>query len=282
MKHISTLRELQNYVNQQKQNKQSVGFVPTVGALHGGHMSLINRASQECDVIICSIFVNPTQFDDPDDLRNYPRTLKSDLQLLEDNECDVCFTPSVKEVYPKGAEEKKEYNIGRLEYILEGETRPGHYQGVAQVVHRLLEMVNPDILFLGQKDYQQVKILSQVIEQEQLPVQVTMCSIIREPSGLAMSSRNVRLKAKEKEVANELFKTIKSCKKQYKKISLEKLEQWGKINLNLEPLIQVDYFTFRDAETLEEIEHWDDSEHIILLGAIFLGNIRLIDNMIIC
>ena len=161
MKHISTLRELQNYVNQQKQNKQSVGFVPTLGALHGGHMSLINRASQECDVIICSIFVNPTQFDDPDDLRNYPRTLKSDLQLLEDNECDVCFTPSVKEVYPKGAEVKKEYNIGRLEYILEGETRPGHYQGVAQVVHRLLEMVNPDILFLGQKDYQQVKILYQ-------------------------------------------------------------------------------------------------------------------------
>lgn len=282
MKHYSTLAELQDYVNHQKEKNKTVGYVPTLGALHQGHMSLINRAGEECDEIICSIFVNPTQFDDPADLKKYPRTLESDLQLLSDSVCDVCFTPTKKEVYPNGTTPQKQYDLGNVEHILEGKTRPGHYQGVAQVVHRLLEMVNPDLLFLGQKDYQQVKILTRMIEQEQLPVTVEMCDIVREKDGLAMSSRNVRLTQQERKVANELYKTLKSCKKQAKKIDLNALKEWGIANLELEPLITVDYLHFCDANTLSTIETWDEAEHIVLLGAIFLGEIRLIDNMIIC
>ena len=282
MKQITSLAELQELVQAQKKNNKTVGFVPTLGALHNGHMSLITRASKECDFIICSIFVNPTQFDDKEDLKKYPRTIESDLEKLREIDCDICFTPTVDEVYPNGQELKHEYDLGQLENILEGSTRPGHYQGVAQVVHRLLEMVKPDLLFLGQKDYQQVKVLIKMIDQQDLPVGVIMCDIIREDDGLAMSSRNVRLSPDEREVANQLYKTLKACKKEYDSSPLLKLKKWAIANLNVEPLIKVDYISFCDASTLEEIEHWEDAEHIVLLGAIFLGPIRLIDNIIIC
>lgn len=282
MKQLFTEKEINDYVAEQKLLGNTVGFVPTLGALHQGHMSLLQRASQECDRIICSIFVNPTQFDDPEDLKKYPRTIESDLAKLREVNCDVCFTPSVKEVYPNGEELKQTYDLGNLETILEGETRPGHYQGVCQVVHRLLEMVKPNLLFLGQKDFQQVKILSKMIDQQDLPVGVIMCDIIREEDGLAMSSRNVRLTKPEREVANELYNTLVSCKENAFRIPLEKVKHWGIENLNLEELITVDYLQFCDANNLEEINHWDDAENIVLLGAIFLGKIRLIDNMIIC
>lgn len=282
MEQFYTEADIQEYVLQQKEKGYSVGFVPTLGALHEGHMSLMKRASKECDIFICSIFVNPTQFDDASDLEKYPRTLEKDIQLLEANNCDACFTPAVDEVYPSGLNLDKEYDLGRLEHILEGKTRPGHYQGVCQVVHRLLEMVQPDLLFLGQKDFQQVKVLSKMIDMEDLPVGVIMCDIIREEDGLAMSSRNVRLTEEERKVANQLYKTLLACKKNSHKITLQKLRNWGIENLNLEELITVDYLKFCNASDLIEIDSWDQAEHIILLGAINLGKIRLIDNMIIC
>ena len=282
MKHFKTKSEIQQYVESQKKEGYTVGFVPTLGALHQGHMSLLHRASKECDRIICSIFVNPTQFDDLEDLKKYPRTLEKDLNKLRDNNCDVCFTPGVEEVYPNGLELNEEYDLGELEHILEGKTRPGHYQGVCQVVHQLLKIVQPDLLFLGQKDYQQVKVLTKMIDQKDLPVGVIMCEIIREDDGLAMSSRNVRLTSEERLVANELYNTLTACKKNAHKTQLKKLRRWAIDNLNLESGIEVDYLKFCDANTLEEIQHWDDAEQIVLLGAIYLGKIRLIDNMIIC
>lgn len=281
MLHISSAKELKSYVDEVKNSGKTVGFVPTLGALHNGHMSLINIASTQCDIIICSIFVNPTQFDDPNDLNKYPRTLENDLELLKKNNCNVCFTPSVAEVYPNGQQLEKEYDIGYLENILEGKTRPGHYQGVAQVVHRLLVMVHPDILFLGQKDFQQVKVLSNMIEEQNLPVKVIMCNIVREEDGLAMSSRNVRLTKEERKVAHQLYKTLKSCKKAYPDIPLEKLQKWGIDNLNNQPLITVDYLTFCNVKNLKEVQSWNEAKSIILLGAISLGKIRLIDNVII-
>lgn len=282
MIHISQLNELNSFIINCKAEGKKIGFVPTLGALHDGHMSLIRKASEKADVIICSIFVNPTQFDDKEDLKKYPRTITKDIEKLRAEPCDVCFTPSVEEVYPNGMKITKSYQLGRLEHILEGETRPGHYQGVCQVVERLLKMVQPDVLFLGQKDFQQVMILSKMIEQREIPVQVEMCPIIREHDGLARSSRNVRLTDDERLVSNQLYKTLLKCKESAKKIEITKLKTWAEVNLNLEPLITVDYIRFCDAKTLEEIYDFEDAEHVVLLGAIFIGQIRLIDNLIIC
>lgn len=282
MIHISQLNELNSFINNCKSEGKKIGFIPTLGALHDGHMSLIRKASEKADVIICSIFVNPTQFDDKSDLEKYPRTITKDLEKLRAEPCDVCFTPSVDEVYPNGVTTTSKYELGQLEHILEGETRPGHYQGVCQVVERLLEMVQPDILFLGQKDFQQVMILSKMIADKNIPIEVEMCPIIREHDGLARSSRNVRLTDEERLVSNQLYKTLIKCKENSEKISFTKLKTWAEVNLNLEPLIRVDYIQFCDADTLKEIHDFDDAERIVLLGAIFIGQIRLIDNVIIC
>lgn len=282
MIHISQLSELNSFVKNCKSKGKKIGFIPTLGALHDGHMSLIRKASEKADIIICSIFVNPTQFDDKEDLKKYPRTVTKDIEKLRAEPCDVCFTPSVEEVYPNGVELTKKYQLGQLEHILEGETRPGHYQGVCQVVERLLEMVQPDLLFLGQKDFQQVMILSKMIQQRNIPVEVEMCPIIREHDGLARSSRNVRLTDEERLVSNQLYKTLVKCKESSQKISFQKLKTWAEVNLNLEPLIKVDYIRFCDTETLEEVHNIDEANHVVLLGAIFIGQIRLIDNLIIC
>lgn len=282
MKVVHTIEQLQEVISEQKEKGKKVGFVPTLGALHNGHMSLISQAKRNCDFSVCSIFVNPTQFDDKEDLKKYPRTVEADQSLLEKHDCDLLFLPTVNQVYPNGDDLDVNYDLGELETILEGKTRPGHYQGVAQVVHILLELVKPDILFLGQKDYQQVKILSRMITKMSLPVEVFMCDIIREKDGLAMSSRNRRLNKEEREVAWLLNKTLRKCKENYREISLEKIQKWAETNLNSQDLISVDYISFRDATSLKEINSWDDAKEIIVLGAIFLGPIRLIDNMIIC
>lgn len=281
MQVFQTVEEIQNFVNKCKNDGKTVGFVPTLGALHDGHMSLIHQSITKCDVTICSIFVNPTQFDDKTDLEKYPRTVEEDRQKLIENGCDVLFLPTVSDVYPDGSELTEEYDIGYLENILEGATRPGHYQGVAQVVHRLLDIVMPDILFLGQKDFQQVLVLKRMIKKQELPTRVKMCDIVREDDGLAMSSRNRRLSKEERDVANELYKTLKSCVENADDIPLKKLQQWAVANLNANELIKVDYISFRNATNLKEIESWDDAKRIVVLGAIFLGPIRLIDNMIV-
>jgi len=281
MKIIHTSNELKTVVGEYRRDNKSVGFVPTLGALHDGHMSLIHQSITKCDFTICSVFVNPTQFDDAKDLEKYPRTLQHDEQMLEANGCDVLFLPSVTDVYPNGTQLQKNYELGELEFVLEGATRPGHYQGVAQVVHRLLELVEPDRLFLGQKDYQQVMILKRMIKHQKLNVRVNMCNIIRDDDGLAKSSRNRRLSNDERKVANELYKTLKSCKQNVNNIPIHQLKQWAVANLNANPLIETDYISFRDAKTFNEIEQLTTNKKMVILGAIFLGPIRLIDNLII-
>lgn len=278
---IQSLKILREQLSQRKTANLSIGFVPTLGALHEGHMSLIKQANEQCDVTVCSIFLNPTQFDEKSDFDKYPKPLEKDLQLLQENDCTICFTPSIAEVYPQGQFLDKPYELGRVEHILEGSTRPGHYQGVAQVVHRLLEMVSPDVLFLGQKDFQQVKIIEQMIQQEQLAVRVQMCPIIREEDGLAMSSRNVRLTEKERAIANELFLTLQKCKEHHHRFTVKELQQWAVASLNANPLIEVDYIEFFDAETFVPVHTINKNSTVVVLGAIFLGSIRLIDNVII-
>nr|MBX2845047.1 pantoate--beta-alanine ligase [Saprospiraceae bacterium] len=249
--------------------------------LHPGHISLIEASNQKADITVCSIFVNPTQFDESRDLSKYPRTVEADTALLVANGCDVVYLPSVADIYPNGMELETPYEIGRLEHIIEGASRPGHYQGVAQVVHRLLSIVAPDWLFLGQKDYQQVMVLSEVVRRLDLSTEIEMCPIKREPDGLAMSSRNVRLQPEERIAATELSKTLFKVKDYHAEHELSQLKLWATMNLNLHPLIEVDYLKFCNAQNLEEIQAWEEADSVVLLGAIRIGEIRLIDNLII-
>jgi len=280
MKILKNTNELDSEVELRDGDKQ-IGFVPTLGALHEGHMSLIKRALEENDFVIASIFVNPTQFDNKEDLEKYPRTLEADIAMLEDQGCHFLFLPGSKDVYPSGTELKQKYDIGYLEALLEGESRPGHYQGVCQVVHRLLDMVKPSKLYLGQKDYQQVMIISKMIADYDLPVEVVVCDIIREEDGLAMSSRNRRLSERERQSAKLLSQTLFACKKNIENYSLMELQKWAVANINASEIMKVDYLSFHNAKTLMPIEKKEDAEHIVVLSAVFLGPVRLIDNVII-
>ncbi len=278
---FTSVDKLQEQLKSHKNNDQSIGFVPTLGALHQGHLSLIQHAKETSDVVVASIFVNPTQFDDKSDFENYPKTIEQDIALLQSIHCDYLFLPTLDEVYPNGPILTEKYALDSLENILEGATRPGHYQGVAQVVHRLLNIVQPNFLFLGQKDYQQVLIIRNMIIEKQIPTEVVMCPIVREEDGLAMSSRNRRLSPQAREVAPELYKTLLSCKTNYKDFTVAELKEWAMANLNAEPLIQVDYIAFCNADNLEIIHDWSEAKNALVLGAIFLDPIRLIDNIII-
>jgi pantoate--beta-alanine ligase len=204
--------DLSNWLETQRKNNSQVGFVPTMGALHDGHLSLIEYSKKNDPVVVASIFVNPTQFNDPKDFEKYPITLEKDIDLLEKAGCDVLFLPSVKEIYPDGTDAKKNYDLGFLETVLEGKYRPGHFQGVCMVVERLLNIVKPDNLYLGQKDYQQCMVITRLIELMGQPIKVNICPTLREAGGLAMSSRNMRLSTEEKKIATTIYKCLSLAK----------------------------------------------------------------------
>lgn len=268
------------FLQQKRQINQKTGFVPTMGALHQGHISLIGNAGSENDLAVCSIFVNPTQFNDPKDFQNYPITIEKDIDLLEKAGCDALFLPSVEEMYPAGLENKKPYALGYLETVLEGRYRPGHFQGVCQVVHRLLTIVPADRLYLGQKDFQQCMVIRKMIELENLHTEIVICPTLRETDGLAMSSRNMRLDKTAREKAVEISRTllhIKSSLKAgdlsgFKKTAVEQLDGAG---------FKTDYVEIADADTLELIDRWDGKRKLVALCAAFLGDVRLIDNMLL-
>jgi pantoate--beta-alanine ligase len=274
---------LQNYLQKKKQKGLSVGFVPTMGALHQGHISLINAANKQVDITVCSVFVNPTQFNDSKDFERYPVTIEDDILLLEKNNCDVLFLPSVVEMYPNGIVSSIHYDLGFVETVLEGAFRPGHFQGVCQVVHLLLKIVQPEILFLGQKDYQQCMVLKKMLTLTKLDQSVTIniCPILREPSGLAMSSRNVRLTGEQKEKATVIFKSLLFIQKNIYTSSIDALEQKVKLQLLDNGFEQIDYVAVANANDLSLIEQWDKKTPIIALIAGFIGGVRLIDNMIL-
>ncbi|HNA16252.1 MAG TPA: pantoate--beta-alanine ligase, partial [Ferruginibacter sp.] len=212
------------FLQQKRQKNPKTGFVPTMGALHQGHISLIESACSENDLVVCSIFVNPTQFNDPKDFQNYPITIENDIDLLEKAGCDALFLPAVEEMYPAGLENKKTYALGYLETVLEGRYRPGHFQGVCQVVHRLLTIVPADRLYLGQKDFQQCMVIRKMIELENLPIETVICPTLRETDGLAMSSRNMRLDKEAREKAVEISRTLLHIKSSLKTGDLSELK----------------------------------------------------------
>lgn len=260
-----------------KAQEKQIGLVPTMGALHDGHISLINMARQETDVVVCSIFVNPTQFTDPQDLEKYPRTVEDDIQKLQSAGCDILFLPEVAEMY--GQNEKWTIDLGYLENILEGQSRPGHYQGVTQIVYKLFQVTSPDKAFFGQKDYQQVQVIKKMVSIFQMPVELVMCPIQRSKEGLALSSRNIHLSAEEKRQALTISRALFSMKKHAPDTDSHKLREIGLQVLNEEPGIKVDYCEILDKDTLKQPDA--GTSGLVALIAASVGKTRLIDNMIL-
>ena len=271
---------LSSYLEKQRQKGISIGFVPTMGALHRGHMALIEGSVKMNGLTVCSIFVNPTQFNDPADFAKYPVTLENDLKLLAENGADIVFLPEVSVIYPAGMDQFKHYPLGHLETILEGKYRPGHFQGVCQVVHRLLDIVQPDTLYLGQKDYQQCMVVQNLIDTFGLPVRLETCSTIREDSGLAMSSRNMRLSEVDRSKASEIYRALSEIKKQLKPGILSFLKENAIMQLT-ETGFKVDYLEICHARDLTILDTWDGKAPVIALAAAFLSGIRLIDNLVL-
>jgi pantoate--beta-alanine ligase len=270
---------LQAHLNALKQNGKTVGFVPTMGALHDGHCSLIREAKEVCDVVVCSIFVNPTQFNETSDFSNYPRTIDADIDILERENCDILFHPSHKEVYPKNIA-PTDFDFGKLELVMEGEHRPGHFKGVAMVVKRLFEMVQPDQAFFGLKDYQQFLIIRELTNQLSLSIKITGCPIVRENSGLAMSSRNQHLSEQQKEGATVLHRMLHDLKQNTEKesVALEKQKITAAVT---QAGLEIEYIEIADANSLQPISDWDSTRPTNAFIAAFTGPVRLIDNMII-
>ena len=260
-----------------RRSGKSIGLVPTMGALHSGHLSLVDAAKKQTDVVICSIFVNPTQFNDPADLEKYPRPVDEDIQKLN-LICDVLFMPEVNEMY--APDESWSIDLGRLELVLEGQFRPGHYQGVTQIVKKLFDAVKPDKAFFGQKDFQQFKIIELMMRQLHIPVELVMCPIIREADGLAMSSRNVHLSPAEHSQALALSKTLSFVQQHFQSRSIAELNKTASQMLADSSGIELDYFQICDADTLEPVTN-KTSKGIIALIAARVGNTRLIDNIIL-
>lgn len=272
--------ELQTILNEKRKKGYSIGFVPTMGALHAGHTSLIASSGKENTLTIASIFVNPSQFNDPDDLKKYPLTIEMDIYNLEASFCDILFYPGTEEMYPAGFNKPLQYDLGFLETVLEGKYRPGHFQGVCQAMHRLLNIIKPDNLYLGQKDYQQCMVIKRLIELIGLnnKVSVKVCPTIREPDGLAMSSRNIRLGPEERKKATGIAQVLNHLKNYLKPGSTKEiLNEAGKM-LEKDDF-RTDYIEIADRSTFEHVKNWDGKQKVIGLAAAYMNDVRLIDNL---
>jgi pantoate--beta-alanine ligase len=272
--------ELTRHLETQKTAGIEIGFIPTMGALHNGHLSLMERSKKKAGITVCSIFINPTQFNDPKDFQKYPVTIEKDIYLLEKNGVDILFLPAVDEIYTDGTDNLEHYELGYLETILEGKFRPGHFQGVCQVMFRLLEIVKPDFLFMGQKDYQQCMVVKRLLEIMKSNIQFITCETLRETDGLAMSSRNMRLNEGDRKNASAIYEVLIYLKQNIKAGSLINMVDEAKSILLKKDFI-IDYVQIADAATLAEIGNWNGSQKIVALVAALQHEIRLIDNMLL-
>ena len=266
-------------LNHFRHNKKNliVGFVPTMGALHEGHLSLVKQAKKESDIVIASIFVNPTQFNDPRDLENYPRTLDEDLSLLASLETDAVFIPGVNDIYPE--KDTRVFDFGNLENVMEGKFRPGHFNGVAQVVSKLFDLVKPHKAFFGQKDFQQLMIIKKLVEILNYPVEIIACPIIREKDGLAMSSRNRLLTPEQRAHAPIIHETLTLALSKKNRFTVAEMESWVITTINNDPFMEVEYFEIVNSDTLTPLGSWKDICPKIACVAVKIGSIRLIDNV---
>lgn len=265
-----------------RKKSQHLGFVPTMGALHDGHISLLKKSKSETDVTVCSIFVNPAQFNDLNDFKKYPSTLDEDIQKLETSGCDVLFLPHVEEIYPDGFQKDHVYDLGYLETVLEGAFRPGHFQGVCMAVDRLLRIVEPSTLYLGQKDYQQCLIIERLIHLMGLEknIRLRICPILREKNGLAMSSRNMRLNPDQRTLAAEIYKSLLFLKNNFGKDSPEGLKKEAAQLLQVKGF-RTDYVEIADTDTLHPVTDWNANKPMLGLAAAYIDGVRLIDNILL-
>ncbi len=279
METVKIIKQTRKILQQVREEEKSIGFVPTMGALHEGHLELIRKAAKVGDFVAASIFVNPIQFNNKEDLEKYPRTLEKDLKLLKQNGCDLVFVPEVSEMYPDNITAK--YNFGRLERVMEGKHRPGHFNGVAVVVKKLFDIVGPDKAFFGQKDFQQLLIIRKLVEIENIAVEIVACPTVREKDGLAMSSRNMRLTPEEREQAPFLYQTLSKAASMTQASNPEELARWGRGQIEQHPAFKLEYFEVARARELDHVEKFERGKTYVICLAAHLGKVRLIDNVII-
>lgn len=270
--------ELVSLIDNYKKEGKTIGFVPTMGALHNGHLSLVKECKKNSDIAVVSIFVNPTQFNDPEDLKRYPRTLEKDTELLKTVDCDLIFAPSVEEIYPEP--DTRKFDFGYLESVMEGAKRPGHFNGVGQVVSRLFDIVRPDKAFFGMKDFQQVAIIKNMVKQLNYSIQIVPCPIVREESGLALSSRNTLLDADHKKNATHIYATLKKARNLASELSVSDLKKWITDEINSNSYLETEYVEIVDDTTLKITEEWKEAGTKVACVAVYAGNIRLIDNIV--
>ena len=274
---FTEIKSLQQEIKSLK-NGATIGFVPTMGALHGGHLSLVEMAKKENDFVVVSIFVNPTQFDNADDLINYPKTIEKDLSLLKSFNCDIVFTPTPEEIYEDNIKSQS-FDFDGLEFQMEGKFRAGHFNGVGTIVERLFEIVKPHKAYFGEKDYQQIQIIRKMTEKKNLPVQIISCPIHREKDGLAMSSRNTRLTKEQREAAPFIYETLKKAKIKFGTKNASEVVKWVENEFKNHPLFNLEYFEIADEETLLPVETKNPTKKYRAFIAVFAGKVRLIDNI---
>jgi len=277
MKIFTSISEISNILEKYRQEGKSIGFVPTMGALHEGHLNLIRKAKAQNDISVCSIFVNPIQFNNKEDLEKYPNKIDRDIELLENENCDILFNPSVEEMYPQPDE--TEFDFGELELVMEGAHRPGHFRGVAIVVKKLFEIIKPTKAYFGKKDYQQLLIVESLVEQYKLSPEIVACEIVREKDGLAMSSRNSRLSFSQRRKAPAIFKNLQKAKELKEYLSPEQLKRWMEERYTGSDDFLLEYFEIADSKTLQPITEWNTEHKAMGFIVVHMGSVRLIDNI---
>ena len=275
MKVFESVKELRAELDKAEQS--GIGFVPTMGALHAGHRSLVERARRENGTVVVSVFVNPTQFNDKNDLKHYPRTPEADARLLEEAGADFVLMPTVEEIYPQP--DTRQFDFVLIDKVMEGATRPGHFNGVAQVVSRLFDIVRPARAYFGEKDFQQIAVIKSMVAQLALPIEIVECAIVRGEDGLALSSRNTLLDAAHRAAAPHIYATLRAAVTQSQEMVPARLKEWVTAEVERNPLLKVIYYQSVDARTMQEVAAWDDSPRIQGCIAVQAGDIRLIDNI---
>ena len=279
MKIIRSVAQLRDAVASLKAEGKSVGLVPTMGALHAGHISLVDRARAENGAVVVSVFVNPTQFNNPTDLQTYPRTEEAECEKLRAAGVDIAFIPTVEEMYPEP--DTRVFDLGQVAAVMEGPMRPGHFNGVAQVVSKLFSFVQPDRAYFGEKDFQQIAVIRRMVELEKFPIEIVDCPICREADGLALSSRNVRLTPENRKVAPNIHRVLAESVDKAKTESLPQVKQWVIDTLNSYPQFEVEYYEIVDPLTMQPLSAWNESKNGAPVGCItcYCGDVRLIDNI---
>lgn len=279
MEIIKNVAELEAFVQREHNNGKRIGLVPTMGALHQGHLSLVKRARMENDIVVVSLFVNPTQFNNPTDLATYPRNEEADFRLLAPEGVDVAFAPTVDEMYPNGAVRTKTFDLGAAAEVMEGPRRPGHFQGVAQIVSRLFQLVRPHNAYFGEKDFQQIAVIRNMVISEKMDINIVACPICRADDGLALSSRNALLTDSQRKLAPIIYEMLSKSVEYAKTHTVAETHKMVVDALNEKPEMEVEYFEIVDGRTLKPIVDWAEAPYVVGCITVYCGKVRLIDNI---